>query len=208
MAFTAVKQGLIGEVRDYYGLTAPTGWLVCGGSAPSTPLTIGSSNTAATGRANNDVKNLFIHLWNNSTNAELAVSGGRGADALADWTLDKTIQLPDIRGRSTIGKDDMGGSAASRITSAGSGITGTTLGAAGGAQTNTLTAANIEHNHSFSGTTSLPGGGSSVGVQGSDDDGYNHSHTYSGNVSAVANNTATAHNNTQPSLVVLKIIKY
>lgn len=39
---------------------------------------------------------------------------------------------PDLRGRVPAGKDNMGGSTASRLTSATSGITGTTLGAAGG----------------------------------------------------------------------------
>ena len=42
--------------------------------------------------------------------------------------------LPDLRGRSVFGKDNMGGSAASRITTAGSGIDGVTLAAAGGSQ--------------------------------------------------------------------------
>lgn len=45
-----------------------------------------------------------------------------------------TFNLPDLRGRVAAGKDDMNGSAANRITSATSGITGTTLGAAGGDQ--------------------------------------------------------------------------
>jgi microcystin-dependent protein len=41
---------------------------------------------------------------------------------------------PDMRGRLAIGKDDMGGSASTRITAGVSGITGTTLGATGGDQ--------------------------------------------------------------------------
>src|SRR5437899_2344559 len=48
-----------------------------------------------------------------------------------------TFNLPDLRGRAVFGKDDMGGSAANRITNGGSGITGTTLGAAGGTETHT-----------------------------------------------------------------------
>lgn len=50
---------------------------------------------------------------------------------------------PDLRGRAVFGKDNMGGSAASRITSAGSSITGTTLGATGGAQTVSIAKGNI-----------------------------------------------------------------
>ena len=54
-----------------------------------------------------------------------------------------TFNLPDLRGRSLFGLDNMGGTAASRITSGVSGISGATLGATGGsqyAQKDTLTA--------------------------------------------------------------------
>lgn len=43
-----------------------------------------------------------------------------------------STKAPDKRGRASVGKDDMGGTAASRITSGVSGVNGTTLGAAGG----------------------------------------------------------------------------
>jgi microcystin-dependent protein len=59
-----------------------------------------------------------------------------------------TFTLPDLRGRVVAGEDDMGGTAASRLTSGGSGITGTTLGATGGTETHTLTTAQLaSHNH-------------------------------------------------------------
>lgn len=45
-----------------------------------------------------------------------------------------SFNLPDLRGRTLAGVDNMGGTAANRITSGVSGITGTTLGAAGGDQ--------------------------------------------------------------------------
>lgn len=51
-----------------------------------------------------------------------------------------TFNLPDLRGRSPFGKDDMGGSAASRITS----ISATALGTSGGAES---------HAHQVTGTT-------------------------------------------------------
>jgi microcystin-dependent protein len=54
-----------------------------------------------------------------------------------------TFNVIDKRGRVSAGKDDMGGSAASRITNAASGIAGTTLGAAGGAQSVSLAQANL-----------------------------------------------------------------
>lgn len=59
-----------------------------------------------------------------------------------------TFNVPDMRGRSAFGKDDMGGSAANRITNAVSGITGTTLGASGGSQSVTLDLTMIpSHDH-------------------------------------------------------------
>lgn len=54
-----------------------------------------------------------------------------------------TFGLPDLRGRVLAGKDNMGGAAAGRLTSAGGGVDGATLGAAGGGQSITLGAANL-----------------------------------------------------------------
>jgi microcystin-dependent protein len=54
-----------------------------------------------------------------------------------------TFNLPDLRGRAIFGLDNMGGSAASRITVAGGNFDGTSLGAAGGAQNKTIAQANL-----------------------------------------------------------------
>jgi microcystin-dependent protein len=59
-----------------------------------------------------------------------------------------TFNLPDLRGRTPVGKDDMGGTPANRMTTGGSGINGASLGAAGGAQTHTLGTAEMpSHTH-------------------------------------------------------------
>jgi hypothetical protein len=68
--------------------------------------------------------------------------------------------VPDLRGRCVAGKDDMGGSAANRITAGNSGITGTTLGAAGGDERqhqhqHTGTTGNNNTTHTHSGTTGI-----------------------------------------------------
>lgn len=45
-----------------------------------------------------------------------------------------TFNLPDMRGRVPLGRDDLGGAAASRVTAGGSGVASTTLGGTGGNQ--------------------------------------------------------------------------
>ena len=58
-----------------------------------------------------------------------------------------TFNIPDMRGRAVAGKDDMGGTAASRLTS--TVLTASnTLGATGGTQTHTMTSAEMpSHTH-------------------------------------------------------------
>lgn len=105
-----------------------------------------------------------------------------------------------MRGRVAGGKDDMGGSAANRLTTGGSGVNGAALGAAGGAETHTLSLAQMPaHSHTISGATGSTSGGSS-------------DLRASGSATGVAPTTASqgsgsAHNNTQPTLVLNYIIK-
>lgn len=107
-----------------------------------------------------------------------------------------TFNLPDCRGRTLVGKDDMGGSAANRITTAGSGVDGVTLGAAGGSQNHVLTTAQLPANNMSSGNYD-PAGTSGRLTKVSVVDG-------SGNTTG---GSGSAHNNTQPSIIVNTIIK-
>lgn len=60
-----------------------------------------------------------------------------------------TFNVPDHRGRVVAGKDDMGGSSANRLTNQSGGLNGDTLAATGGAETHTLTTAQLaSHAHS------------------------------------------------------------
>lgn len=187
-----------GSVFDYVGTTAPTGYVLLSGR------TIGSGSSGATERANSDTQTLFELLWNSMTNTEAPVSGGRGASAAADFSANKTITLPDARGRVIAGKDNMGGTTASRLTSGGSGITGTTLGTSGGVQTHTLTAGESglpSHSHSINGSVYTAGGSTIVGGGGTE--------AFTGGVigNAGPSSASSAHQNTQPTLVLNKIIK-
>jgi hypothetical protein len=127
-----------GDVKASYATGAIAGWVRMNGR------TVGSATSGASERANSDAQALFTYLW--ATDANLAVSGGRGANAAADWTANKTIALPDGRGRGMAGLDDMGNSAAGRLTATYFGATGgcsgalgTTLGAGCGGESQTLT---------------------------------------------------------------------
>lgn len=67
-----------------------------------------------------------------------------------------TFEVPDMRGRTPIGKDDLGGVAAGRVDSNSiNGANATTLGGAGGAQTNTLSTGTMPaHPHTGSSSSS------------------------------------------------------
>lgn len=77
--------------------------------------TLGSATSGATERANADCEALFLFLWNTYSDDLCPVVGGRGASAAADWAANKQITLPDKRGRTMVGVDDMGNASASRL---------------------------------------------------------------------------------------------
>jgi hypothetical protein len=124
-----------GQFITMYGTGILTGFVRANGR------TIGSATSGATERANADCSALFQYLW--GADANLAVSGGRGASAAADWSANKTITLPDLRGRTIAGLDDMGNTAAGRLTATYFGTAATVLGAPGGSQSHTLSATEL-----------------------------------------------------------------
>lgn len=74
--------------------------------------TIGNATSGGSERANADTATLYDFLWTNCANAQCPVSTGRGGSAAADFAANKTIQLPDARGRSLSMFDDGGNTAA------------------------------------------------------------------------------------------------
>lgn len=141
-----------GDTKWRLGTGLHTGWVRVNGR------TIGSATSGASERANADTEALFTHLWSNFSDSLCPVSGGRGASGAADFAANKTITLPDARGRMLAGLDDMGNSAASRITSltVTTGSDAITLGNAGGVQRHTLATTELPA-HTHTGTTDEDG---------------------------------------------------
>lgn len=207
-----------GSVQSYVGSSAPSGWVLGFG-------TIGNAASAATNRANADTVNLFTLIWNSFADAQAPVSGGRGANAAADYAANKNIAVPDLRGRVVAGLDNMGGSAAGRLTSTTMSPDGITMGATGGAQTET---AAVTGTATVTGTTAgslavnITSGAPSATVSwgtggGSSESGGTSTHTHNVSGSATGSltvaatgtisGTTAAATNVQPALLLNIIIR-
>lgn len=190
---------MTGTVIATIRTAAPTGWLLFNGD------TMGSSASGAT-RASDDHRDLFVLLWDSFTNTDAPVSGGRGANAAADWTANKTITLPDMRGRSVIG------------TGTGSGLSSRTHGAKVGAETHTLGESEMPaHGHQvYAGTgatsaNAVDGGAATAqGMGGSTSStGLGSITNFTASAQQIVRNTGggAAHNNVQPSMALNWIVK-
>lgn len=199
-----------GDVKYRYGTGTHSGWVRANGR------TIGSAASGATERANADCQALFEYIWTNDAFA--TVSGGRGASANADWTANKTITLPDWRGRVLAGMGDMGTSNANRLTSTYFGGDATVLGTAGGAESHALTEAQMPtHTHSVTDpghTHALANGGSVVsgttpdaGAGGSAAGTLTSIASATTGISLGNTGSGSAHNNVQPTSVVHIYVK-
>lgn len=182
-----------GCMLDFGGENAPNGFLLCGGQAVS--------------------RSTYAALF-----AAIGTAYGTGDGST-------TFNVPDYRGRVAVGKDNMGGSAASRMTTAGSGVDGATMGAAGGSQVHTLTSTQMpSHTHTQNAHAHDNGCytyvdvnmqkyghvGSTAARLASNNTSTTHRSGSTDSITATNNNTGGdgAHNNTQPSLICTKIIRF
>lgn len=99
-----------GDVKLTYKTVADDGFVLADDGS------IGSVASGASNRANSDTLNLFTLLYDNMSDAECSVSGGRGANAVADFAADKNLTIPLTLGR------------ALAIAGVGSGLTSRILG--------------------------------------------------------------------------------
>lgn len=174
-----------GDVKLTIKTTVDTGWVLMNDT------TIGDATSGATGRAHADTAALFALLWNNTIDANCAVSTGRGASAVLDFAAHKTIALPKALGR------------ALACYGTGSGLTARAMAKIIGEETHVLT------------TSEMPGhvhvqtaDNNATTTQGNEPKGVSDS---SGNTTTGASTASTggdgAHNNMQPTLFLNVMIK-
>lgn len=131
-----------GTVLPYAGATAPASYLLCDGSAVS--------------------RTTYAALYSALGGASSPYGQGDGV---------ATFNVPDLRGRVPAGRDDMGGTAASRLANV---ISGSTLGASGGVERHTLSSAES----GMPGHSTVGDGGHTHSVGGASTD---HSHGVNAN---------------------------
>jgi microcystin-dependent protein len=165
-------------------LSTKTGWILLNGQ------TIGNAGSGAD-YANADARDLFIAFWGGVTGNSWPVMPSRGADAVSDWNANKTIKMPDGRGR-VLGMIDHGAGVNSILTLLGAGV---------GEEKHQLTAnENGPHAHPTGpGTTTYSGNSNVGGLFG---------YMANNNTGITGNSGAgDGHNTVQPTLGVNFFIK-
>jgi hypothetical protein len=198
-----------GSIIAWPSATVPGGWLECLGQAVARATYPELDSNMYVGDGANATAEFFYR-------ATTTVNPSSNRSTTGDY-----IVLPDMINRTVFGQDT--GATSTRITTAGSGINGDTLGASGGGETVTLARANLP-NEQVTGTTNPDGAhnhtyvrfdtDSSSGFQGGSTGGFtetstatsvasNHTHTFSANLNGGVTQTAV---NKMPPGIILKWI--
>lgn len=170
-AVAAAGGALTGEIKIWPGASAPSGYVFCYGQELSRATYAG-------------LDAVLGETWGDYTDG----SGGEGTTH---------FRVPDLRGRVVAGRDDMGGSAANRLTGQSGGCDGD-LGNVGGLETHTLTVNQMpSHSHSLNAYTA----GNAV------QPGFSNIRNNNTQLTTNSAGGDQAHNNVQPTAVVNFIIK-
>lgn len=136
-----------GDVKLTYKTVADSGWVMI------TDGQIGSATSGAT-YANANAAALYAVMWNNVSNTFAPVSGGRGANAAADFAANKSLSMPRILGR------------ALAIAGAGAGLTSRPIGQTLGEETHLMTLGElVTHTHATTPASPTVGTGPGDSVQ-------------------------------------------
>lgn len=127
----------VGDTKTSIRTASHGKWVLLNGD------TLGSASSGAT-LASEIYRDLYILFWDSMADAQAPVSTGRGASGTADFDANKTLTMPDARGRTVRG------------TGTGAGLTARTHGDTAGVEdtvigqhthTDTFTVANDSHDH-------------------------------------------------------------
>jgi len=116
-----------------------------------------------------------------------------------------TFNLPDLRGRTIAGQDDMGGASANRLTDQTGGLDGDVLGATGGSETHALLEAQLASHSHGSVITSVSASSSTIFAGSNDRTAVTSVSSSSGSTGTTG--SGSAHNNVQPTIILNYIIK-
>ena len=166
--------GFTGEIRMYAGNAAgddpPDGWLYCNGDTISSTINDGGTNLGGTHYNADGKGNDYQPLFN-----LLKASSDWGNTSSASWGTDK-VKVPDFRSRSPVGMATGAANAADARTTGtalAAGLTSRTLGDQVGAETHSLTIAELAvHTHATVVTGPSVSGQTVTATQ------VNHTHAY------------------------------
>ena len=111
-----------GDIIAAYSTGPRPGWTACNGGTIGQAMS-GASNVAvgapsSEAQPDGSAYYLFKQLWEKDDQLPVYSAGikiPRGATAVADWDANRTIGVPDLRGRGLMGLDAMGATAANVI---------------------------------------------------------------------------------------------